>query len=167
MEKPKFISVGARTLKTALAVFICLLIDYFILQTSNFYSSFAAILCMTPTTEESITAGINRTIGTLASGVFSGIVLTVFNLYPRQKEIIQVFLLPLFIILIIEFFVLIDRPGAINISCAVFLVLSLGPIVDMDYLFTYIFIRVFETVIGIVVSVAVNHFVVPYNRKES
>lgn len=166
MGKQHAFRIGARTLKSALAVFLCLLFDTFITKNSNFYSAFAAILCMTPTSEESIVVGANRTIGTAFSGIASAAVLAIYNFLPQYQQMIKLLIIPLFIVLIIEFFVLVGRPQAIGISSAIFLAISLGPMVSLSDLAQYIIIRVFETVVGIVIGTLVNHFIFPYADKK-
>lgn len=156
--------IGARTFKTALAVLLCLIVDAFVLKSDKFYSSFAAVICMTPTTDESLSVGINRTVGTFMSGFFSAAVQIAYYLFPDYKQLVKFILVPFFIIVIIEFFVAIKRPQAISIASAVFLVISLGPEVSIENLADYIIVRIFETVVGIVIAVMVNIFILPYNK---
>jgi len=67
--QPSF-KIGLRTIKTAVAVFFCLLIARFIPASSALISSIAAVVCMRETPEKSLQMGTNRFIGTLVGGLF-------------------------------------------------------------------------------------------------
>ena len=57
-----------RAIKTALAVFCCLLISIPLHRESPFFSCIASIVCMQATWEKSLKSGLNRFYGTLLGG---------------------------------------------------------------------------------------------------
>ena len=59
----KFPKIGMRIVKTAIAVFICFVIDMFRTTSMPFYSAIAAILCMQPDVKDSWRVAATRTIG--------------------------------------------------------------------------------------------------------
>ena len=59
---------GLRMLKSALAVFLCFLIDTLRGGGVPFYSAIAAILCMQPDVQGGLRVGLNRVVGTLIGG---------------------------------------------------------------------------------------------------
>lgn len=74
--------IGFRTLKTAIAVALTLLI-YDILVPANqvfgpFYACIAAVISIQPTLDKSKHIAINRVIGTMIGGVYSAILFSLF-----------------------------------------------------------------------------------------
>lgn len=68
--------IGMRIVKTALAVFLCFLIDLLRNhQGAPFYSAIAAILCMQPFVSNSVKVAFNRSVGTFIGGLFGMLVL--------------------------------------------------------------------------------------------
>lgn len=65
---PKLPKIGMRIVKSALAVFVCLLIDR-LRGGMPFYAAIAAILCMQPDVANSLKTAANRVIGTLVGGL--------------------------------------------------------------------------------------------------
>lgn len=68
--------IGMRIVKTAIAVFLCFLID--LLRNHQgvpFYSAIAAILCMQPFVSNSVKVAFNRSVGTFIGGLFGMLVL--------------------------------------------------------------------------------------------
>lgn len=67
---------GLRAVKSALAVFLCLLVSIPLHRESPFFSCIASIVCMQPTWEKSLRTGFHRFYGTVLGGTarvpFSG-----------------------------------------------------------------------------------------------
>ena len=61
---PSVPKIGMRLIKTAVAVFLCFLVDFFRDGGTPFYSAIAAILCMQPELGSSLKVGKERIIAT-------------------------------------------------------------------------------------------------------
>ena len=68
MEK-NTLRVGMRNVKTALAIFVCLLLYQFVPGNAS-YACIAALIAMQSTLEESWSQGRNRLLGTFIGGIF-------------------------------------------------------------------------------------------------
>ena len=79
--KYKFPKVGMRMVKTAVAVFICLLITFIRPESVPIYSTITAVLCMQPYLSNTKEIAINRIVGTLIGGLAGMLVLMFMRSY--------------------------------------------------------------------------------------
>lgn len=77
---PPIPKIGMRLIKTAIAVFLCFLVDFFRDGGTPFYSAIAAILCMQPELDSSLKVGKERIIATVIGGIV-GIAMLAFERY--------------------------------------------------------------------------------------
>ena len=88
--------IGMRIVKTAIAVFLCFLID--LLRNHQgvpFYSAIAAILCMQPFVSNSVKVAFNRSVGTFIGGLFGMLVLLAERAWlPKGMPIRNISLCP-------------------------------------------------------------------------
>lgn len=152
---PKLPKIGMRIVKSALAVFLCLLIDR-VRGGMPFYSAIAAILCMQPDVANSLKTAANRVIGTLIGGLFGMLALTFFvRFLPDPQSLLRCFLLALMIVVLMYVTVLLKKPSATYITCVVFLSITVAHGSDqVPYVFALN--RVLDTLIGIGVSLIIN-----------
>ena len=143
--------IGMRNFKTALAVFICMIIIEIFNMDSPFYASIAAIICMQSSVFDSFTAGKNRVKGTFIGAVI-GFLLALIS--PGN-----IILSALGVMLIIYICNIFESQKSINIACVVFIAIMVN-LGDQSPL-SYSFFRLIETFIGIIVAVLVNYFVYP------
>lgn len=161
LEIPK---VGMRTIKTAVAVFVCFLIflPFWVYVPTGendplqhigpFYACIAAIICMQSSVEQSVRQGISRVIGTVIGGLVGLGILLLDDLV--RQPIVTGLLMGCGIVLTLWLCNLIKRPAACSIGCVVVCVVMLNHGGPDRYLYTLF--RVVETIAGIVVAVAVN-----------
>lgn len=154
-----------RIVKSCVAVFICLSL-YPLLGHHGvpFYAAIAAILCMQPDASNSYRVALNRTIGTLIGGLYGIAVLTLIRTFlPPSWEIVQYLLIAASMIPLMYLTVLFKKNTATYITCVVFLSITVS---HSDELLPYAFgvSRIVETLIGIFVSLMVNHFHIPRRR---
>lgn len=146
---------GMRVIKTVIAVYLCFLISL-VTDMSPFYSSVAAILCMQNSPEDGYRVGKNRMIGTFIGGIFGFIAALIVDLLNldlfshSHYLILSFFLIPL-----IYTNVYFDTKGSTQISCVVFLSITISHMEDAALVW-FVLGRVVNTLIGIVVSIAVN-----------
>lgn len=153
--------IGLRTIKSAVAVFLCFLI-YLIRQNGiPFYSAIAAILCMQPYVQNSKKVAMNRTVATFIGG-FAGMLVLLLQRHVSlfQLPLLQYGLIALCIVPLIHLTVVLQKPSASYITCVVFLSVTVSHGGDVSpYLFA--FNRILDTLIGIFVSLGVNMFRLP------
>lgn len=150
--------IGLRIIKSSVAVALCFVV-YFLRgqQGTPFYSAIAAVLCMQPDTSNSLRVGWNRTVGTLIGG-FAGMLVLLAERYwlPAEYPIIPYLITAVAIIPLIYVTLLVKKPTASYITCVVFMSITVSHAGDVNpYLFA--FNRTLDTLIGIFVSLAVNH----------
>lgn len=165
MEKFKIPMIGLRSVKTAAAVFICL-VSFHLLGRSPIYAAIAAIVSMQSTIENSISAGIDRLIGTAIGGavglLFILTKLLYFNIW------VYYFMIGIGIIAVIYLNILIKKPGSVSISCIVFLIIMVNAESMSQTLSSsleYAGNRLLDTAVGVVIGVLVNLMI--KNRKDN
>ncbi|MBE6024165.1 MAG: FUSC family protein [Cellulosilyticum sp.] len=154
-------NIGLRTLKTALAIFLCLLI----FPGEPFFACMTVIFCVQNTVNESIKAALTRSLGTIIGGFMGLIFLCLCRLvrsmdlpaYPT-KILVYMFI-AIGIMLTIHCFNLLKRPSWINIGCIVFLAVTTAN-ADKAPLY-YTLNRIIETLFGMFVGLMVNRFITP------
>ena len=165
MDKSKFKlpPVGMRMIKTVIAAFLCALIGYARGQIP-FYSMIAAILCLQRDIGTSVNVALNRTVGTLIGGVFGFLILLLVQAIQMQINtplyylLISACLLPLIYVTVV-----LEKHPASYITCVVFLSITVSHITD-DIPAVFVFHRVADTLIGIIISLAVNKILPTRNK---
>ncbi len=152
----KPIKVGLRTIKTVTAVFLCTLLSFFLKTENPLFSSTAAIICMQPTANKSITAGKNRFFGTCVGGLLGFALLKLSEVIPFYYEGLYIICIPLIALVSIIIFNYVNMNESIVIGCIVFLSLVANPIGGVVHIEEFVMNRIMDTTIGIVISVGVN-----------
>ncbi|MFC4804267.1 FUSC family protein [Filifactor villosus] len=145
-----------RTLKTSLAIFVALIVsDIFKLQ-YPFFTVIAIIVVMQNTINETYQMGINRILGTALGGLagilYIGFIASDYWILDR----IMIGVITLFIILIL---IKMKATKAISISLIVFLSICINDI-KQGAVF-YAFLRMIDTMVGIIIALVINAFVAP------
>lgn len=155
------LSPGMRTIKTALAIIVCLVAYYFgekigIANTSDaFLACVAAIISMRDTVEKSFDIGFHRLAGTLVGAILGLLYSLLFPFY--ESVFLGMFLTVLGVVLLITLCDVLKIQDAIAIACVVFLFIAMQQS-DMSPL--ELSIRRFaDTAVGILISLAINHFI--------
>ena len=165
MKKHRQISLpGQRIIRSAAAVWICLLI--YVLrghQGIPLYSAIAATQCMQPYTKDMHGVARKRILGTVIGAVW-GLLLLLFELQlisdGLPDEQLHYILVPLFLVLVLYSTVLMGVRETAYFSGVVFLVITINHFTDANpYLFA--FNRLLDTVIGVVVASVVNRLHLP------
>ena len=152
MQIPK---IGMRNIKTAISVFLCLVLFESVNRDNSFYACIAAIICMQQTVENTFSKGISRIIGTVIGGFLGVVLLIIGNAYISDGA--YMILMPIGIIILIEICVLLKKNDAASISCIVFLSIMINHRIIGDYM-SYTVNRVIDTSVGIVIAVLVNRY---------
>lgn len=149
--------LGLRAVKTAIAVFLCLLFSLLFSRSDALIASIAAIICMQQTYNKTYDTGLHRLIGTIIGGIVGYLFLLGVQYVPH-KDYVSIVVAPICILVVIYICNFIDRKNSIVIGCIV----VLSVVIQFDYTngdtFMYVVNRVIDTCIGIVVAMVVNKF---------
>lgn len=168
-----FFSVGRRTIKTVIAVFVCFLIDFvldkFMGQDTMlpFFSTIAAVICVKENTQTSVRAAIKREIATLIGGAW-GMAFMLFEHFVGRTpyEPLRFLILSLLLIPLINSSVMIDRvvrrDKTTALACIVFLCITVSHGADESPIL-FSLRRILDTTIGILVALGVN--LIPFKKK--
>lgn len=163
-------SIGLRIIKSAAAVLLCYCVD--ILRADKgivFYSQLAALWCMQDYVKETWQNAYQRTIGTVIGalyGLAALMLIPLFSAVPLSKKAVQSILVTLMIVVILYTTVLLNKKQASYFSCVVFLSIVVNHVSDANpYLFVWN--RFLDTMIGIVIGVAVNSLQLPRKRNKN
>lgn len=158
--------IGMRIIKSALAVFICCVIDYFRGSGYPFYSAIAAILCMQKEVGKAVDVAKNRMIGTCIGGLCGYLALLLMNHDIFAHELLRYAVLSICIIPLMYITLLIKKQSATYITCVVFLCVTISHGNDISpELFALN--RVMDTFIGIIVSLLINQTLFVFKEVET
>ena len=157
--------VGSRITKSTVGVFLCWCVYLLRGRTGiPFYSMLAALWCIQPYINKTMSMALQRTIGTFIGAAFGLITIVLeiyaFNIYDQPLGFLIVALM---IIPVIYTTVLIKRPNASYFSCVVFLSITVIHMTDENP-FMFVLNRVLDTFIGIAVGMLVNSARLPRRR---
>lgn len=161
MQLPTFPKIGLRTIKTALAVFLCLLL----FPSEPFFACMTTIFCLQDTSSNSRRMAFIRGFGTILGG---SVGLCFLYVCRFAKQLIPIaylgtvctyLIIAIGIIAVIYLLNLIKRQGCIPIACIVFLAVTTANADKAPVYYTLN--RIIETLFGIVIGLLVNHYVTP------
>ena len=152
------LKVGGRTIKTVVAVFLCLLTGTIRKSDTAFYAAIAAVLCVQRTSKDSFREAFNREMATVIGGMWGMLVLLFErNVWCIPYEAIRYLFLSVLLIPIINFSVLIKREKGTFLMCVVFLCITVTHGNDESPL-SFGAGRILDTTIGIVIALIINQF---------
>ena len=149
-------SPGMRVVKTALAVLICLLIEYYRGSSMPYHACIATIVCMQPTLKSTFKAAVDRTLGTIIAGVYAYLlaVLLISNAGMPPESMKFYLLIGVLAFPLMALMIAIKKPASLAITVIVFLVIMLS--VSATDPLAYTAERVAGTLIGIAIALFVN-----------
>ena len=167
--KRKLPVVGQRILKTAAAVFLCMLL--YKLRKNSWTATesvVAVIICMQPYTRDSIKTAISRLIGTLIGAIWGLLFLCIIRLFPglENHQIIIYALIALGVIIVLYSAVLIRQSESAALCAMVFLWIAIC-FPEMDNPLMISIDRLIDTAIGIGVALIVNVIHLPRKKNQN
>ena len=149
--------IGMRNVKTALAATLCALI-YLPIKRNPTFACIGAIFGMGNDMENSKLNGGNRLFGTVFGGVIGMLLFPVYCLFYPDGKAHALLLVFLFIgtILLVLTSLFFNWPGAIQPGGVVLCIILYNTPVD-TYI-TYSLNRIFDTAVGVVIAIAMNHW---------
>ncbi|WP_310605125.1 aromatic acid exporter family protein [Anaerosporobacter sp.] len=163
------LKLGLRTIKSAIAVFVCIIISYlFKNRDAIFFSGVAAIVCMQQTHKESFKTGMYRFLGTFIGGIIGFFVIIIGTFFSKYSNLIDVFVISIGVLLLIYLCNMLRFHLSVSISCIVFLkiVSQYGGVTDSVGALLYVFERVAFTLVGVLVAFLVNKYIFPYTQEQ-
>ena len=149
--------LGLRAIKTAISVFLCLLIAYILNRTDTLFASIAAIICLQPTYNKTFNSGLQRLVGTVIGGIVGYLILLAIYKLPF-KEITTLLIAPIANLIVIYICNFIGQPASVSISCIVVLSVVMWPDGNISDTLMYVINRVLDTSMGIIIAMLVNRF---------
>jgi uncharacterized membrane protein YgaE (UPF0421/DUF939 family) len=143
--------IGMRNIKTAIAVFICVIVSKIFRFEYPFYVAIAAVIAMQSSVADSFKAGKNRMLGT-----FIGALIGLFMALIKPGN---AFLIGIGIVIVIYLCNLLKWKDSISIACIVFAAIMLNLKEENPWL--YSLNRLIDTFVGIGIAVLVNYFILP------
>lgn len=164
-ESMKLPGIGLRNIKTALGVFLCILLYGILQRPYAFFACISVVICLSNTMESSYQTGKERMISTAAGGLL-GIPFLYFKNSVMEWlsfQAVEAVVVSLGIVLLIYLFNLLGLKGAIVNACVVFLsvVINLSDTQQLPSPFMYAVNRIIDNAAGIVVALAVNKYCFP------
>ena len=152
------LKVGGRTIKTVVAVFLCLMTGIIRKSDTAFYAAIAAMLCIQRTAEDSLREAFNREVATVIGGIWGMLVLLFErNVWCSPYEALRYLFLSVLLIPIINFSILIKREKGTFLMCVVFLCITVTHGNDVNPL-SFGIARILDTTVGIVIALIINQF---------
>jgi uncharacterized membrane protein YgaE (UPF0421/DUF939 family) len=143
--------IGMRNIKTALAVFLCIVLFQVFNMGSPFYAAIAAIISMQSSVMDSFKTGKNRILGTFL-GALIGLIFALIG--PSNPLLIG-----LGIIIIISVSNWLKWNKSITIAGVVFIAIMVN--LNGKSPWTYSMYRIIDTLVGIGIAVLINYFISP------
>lgn len=152
--------IGLRTLKTAIAVAICMIISHLIARDSPVLSCLAAVYCMRTNTKSTMLFGKHRIFGTLTGGIVSVLAIILQNIFTRNifTDTVIVFISIILIVLICN---MRKHPESIITAASTMLIICFNT--PATETITYAFLRMLDVLIGAGVAIAVD-FTLPASK---
>lgn len=150
--------IGLRTIKTAISVFICLIIMHLLNRESPVLACLAVVYCLRTDNNSTINFSIHRLVGT-----FIGVGVSLLAIFAQQQlgnHIIMKALIGSFgIILVIVFSNIFKRPEGIVSGSSTFLIICFNT--PFTETFGYATTRLLDVVIGATIAIIINYLLPP------
>ena len=157
--------IGMRMIKTAAAVLICLLISMVVdREDMRIYSSIAALLCVQPYAEDTKRMAVQRTVGTAIGSVLGIATLLLEMALDIRGTLVGYIVIAAVTVPTLWVSVVLKSTNAAALSGIVFLSITVTHVTDASpWIFAWY--RASETMVGIVVGIAVNAFQLPRRKR--
>lgn len=152
--------LGMRTLKTSLAVVLCLLFNHFTNFGSPMVTSVSAVFAMRENITSAFTFGKSRILGN-ALGGGAALIFFLVAQHIQRTFLLQLIAVPLFIIFIIVLSDAFGNNAGIVGAIATFLIIALSTSGQKLDTVQFALERVIDTFVGTFIAIGVNAFIKP------
>ena len=150
--------MGMRIIKTSISVVLCLLIAYWLDYSPPVFACMAAVVFTQGNYKDSVKSGIARTIATIVGCIIAIGIMFI----GAENQYLNIALIGIGCAVNIYFCVLIKQPEAAALASIIFISMIVSQ-TDDTYLFA--FVRLAETLSGVVISILVNILIFPIKEK--
>jgi len=151
--------IGMRVVKTVAAVTICLFIAWLIDSRDSLpIAAIAALVTMQATQSETLHTGVFRVLGTIIGGAFGLITVLIGLVLPYYADGLIIVVIPLMLLLNLYVCNILKMQDSCTISCVVTIIVAAHIVMDstFDETIMYTFIRLRDTLIGVVMATIIN-----------
>lgn len=150
--------IGLRTIKSSLAVMICILLFHFIDGAQPMIAALSAVFSLRQDLTTSVSFGKSRILGNTIGGLMAAFYFFLRSLFP-QSFLVELFILPILVALCIIISDGINNNSGIVSAIATMLLIALS--VTESESMAFAFSRVIETFIGTFIAIGLNVFASP------
>lgn len=155
--------IGMRTTKTALAVMICIFLFHITNRGEPMIAALAAVFSLRQDLTTSVSFGRSRILGNTLGGFFAIFYFFVSQFF-HNNFLVQLFLLPFLVAVIIIFSDGINNNSGIVSAIATMLLITLS--LDKDESILFALQRVIDTFIGTTVAILLNFIIRPPEKEK-
>ncbi|MBT2732936.1 aromatic acid exporter family protein [Carnobacterium sp. ISL-102] len=148
--------IGMRTLKTGLAVGLCLLLFHFLDREPPMIAALSAVFGLREDWQKSLKFGKTRIFGNSIGAIFAAL-LVLLQQFSGQFFLVEMIGVPIGVILIIIFCDLTNYNNGIIGASAAFLIIYFS--IPTDETVLYAFARIVDTFIGTFIAISVNRLI--------
>ncbi|MGN0605405.1 MAG: HAD hydrolase family protein [Oscillospiraceae bacterium] len=164
-KNKKLPSIGARIIKSSIAVVLCILTYYIrtLIPIGNgipFYSALAALWCIQPYAYTTRKMAEQRISGTFIGAFYGLLFLLILHFIGVSSPTVVYLAASVIIVPVLYTTVLLNKKNASFFSCVVFLSIALTHSFD-DSPYIFVLNRVLDTCIGVGIGIGVNNFHIP------
>ena len=157
--------IGMRTIKTAIAVAVCILVLGLVGVKQPFFACMTAVFTMQGNVATSFRAGLDRFLGTIAGAITGTTFATFCAFLPMDHLLIKSLVIPFGAMLVIHVLNLLHWKDSVFVACIVYFALMMK--VDQVSVPMYAVSRTLLTGFGAIVALLVNRFVYPPEKVEN
>lgn len=150
--------LGLRTLKTALAVMLCILLFKVLNRGEPMIAALSAVFALRQDLTTSVSFGKSRIIGNTIGGGLAIVYILVQNVF-NHDFLVELILMPLLVIVVIVLSDGINNNSGIISAVSTLLLIALS--LPQGESFSYALSRVIDTFIGTFIAIALNFFFQP------
>ena len=151
--------IGMRVIKTVAAVIVCLFIAWLLGSTDSLpIAAIAAIVTMQATQIETLRIGVFRVLGTIIGGIFGILTVLIGLTLPYYADGLFIIVIPMMLLINLYLCNLLKMQDSCTISCVVTIIIASHIVADatFDETLVFTFIRLRDTLIGVVIATIVN-----------
>ncbi|NLC30889.1 MAG: hypothetical protein GX765_02435 [Candidatus Moranbacteria bacterium] len=158
--------IGFRNIKTAIAVFLCLITQLIFPKICALNASIAAVVVMRETHYKSIETGIDRLFGTIIGGIFGYILLILAEYTTNYNNFMFAIVIPVLMVFCIYTCVFFKKNDSVVICCVVYLIIAMDGGNNNGNAIIFVGKRMLDTFIGVFFAILINKFLFPYKGKK-
>ncbi|HFI0457750.1 TPA: aromatic acid exporter family protein [Streptococcus suis] len=151
---PKKFRLGMRTFKSGLAVFLVIVLFGYMGWQGIQIAALTTVFSLREDFDQSVHFGTSRVLGNTIGGFYALIFFLLVRLFSNHFWVTAVFV-PIFVMLTIMTNVAMNNKAGIIGAVSALLIISLS--IPAGDTIQYVFIRVFETFIGVFIAILVNY----------